>query len=449
MTSPTLQWSINFTNTSNQATTVRIKLGLNNVATGTGILYTVPRFTSLTITGASPYAPTIASGTEVSAFIESSTVARVNSVTIKLDSGVSALTVDQTIIDGSTNPVSGNAVFDGLALKQNTISGTANYLTKFGSGGVVQSSIVDDGTAVAIVTSDARLRGGDNAGRFILGNSTTTSYLELGGSTYTTPNEVSLITTTGNLNFFTNAISRIKVVNAGRVLFGTTTDDLTNIIQANGTISASPATLSNQVVVLSQISGLAPLASPTFTGTPTAPTATAGTNTTQVATTAFVTSQTITGDKVFLTSTNGIVGKTSLSAQNTSNLGSAIGITNSSTGIGISASNTGGGDAFNIGNSSNGRGFIIRGTSTGTNIISDIGTTGTGLNYVGQNNGTNTFTVDKLGVITATAHNLSALNTAPASATATGTLGEIRVTATHIYVCTATNTWVRTALTTW
>lgn len=37
------------------------------------------------------------------------------------------------------------------------------------------------------------------------------------------------------------------------------------------------------------ISGFAPLASPTFTGTPAAPTATAGTNTTQVATTAFVT----------------------------------------------------------------------------------------------------------------------------------------------------------------
>lgn len=42
-----------------------------------------------------------------------------------------------------------------------------------------------------------------------------------------------------------------------------------------------------------------------------------------------------------------------------------------------------------------------------------------------------------------------ALDTAPASATATGTAGEIRVTATHIYVCTATNTWVRTALATW
>lgn len=41
------------------------------------------------------------------------------------------------------------------------------------------------------------------------------------------------------------------------------------------------------------------------------------------------------------------------------------------------------------------------------------------------------------------------LDTAPASATATGTTGEIRITTTHIYVCTATNTWVRSALSTW
>lgn len=40
-------------------------------------------------------------------------------------------------------------------------------------------------------------------------------------------------------------------------------------------------------------------------------------------------------------------------------------------------------------------------------------------------------------------------NTAPASASATGTTGEVRITADYIYVCTATNTWKRTALTTW
>jgi hypothetical protein len=53
------------------------------------------------------------------------------------------------------------------------------------------------------------------------------------------------------------------------------------------------------------------------------------------------------------------------------------------------------------------------------------------------------------GNVTATQYSLSNLNTAPASATATGTFGEIRITSGYIYVCTATNTWVRTALTTW
>lgn len=51
--------------------------------------------------------------------------------------------------------------------------------------------------------------------------------------------------------------------------------------------------------------------------------------------------------------------------------------------------------------------------------------------------------------ITTTQLKLSALNTAPATATSTGVLGEIRVVADYIYVCTATNTWVRSALTTW
>ena len=41
------------------------------------------------------------------------------------------------------------------------------------------------------------------------------------------------------------------------------------------------------------------------------------------------------------------------------------------------------------------------------------------------------------------------LNIAPASATATGTTGEIRFTADYIYVCVATNTWKRTAISTW
>ncbi len=58
-------------------------------------------------------------------------------------------------------------------------------------------------------------------------------------------------------------------------------------------------------------------------------------------------------------------------------------------------------------------------------------------------------TVDETGVVTAGSIRLSALNTAPAAANATCSLGEIRWTATHVYLCSAENTWVRAALATW
>ena len=41
------------------------------------------------------------------------------------------------------------------------------------------------------------------------------------------------------------------------------------------------------------------------------------------------------------------------------------------------------------------------------------------------------------------------VGTAPASATATGTAGDIRYDASYIYICTATDTWKRAAITTW
>lgn len=53
------------------------------------------------------------------------------------------------------------------------------------------------------------------------------------------------------------------------------------------------------------------------------------------------------------------------------------------------------------------------------------------------------------GSITSPQFILTDMNTAPASATAVGTKGEIRITETYIYVCVATNTWVRSALSTW
>ncbi|MEW4924107.1 hypothetical protein [Algibacter sp. 2305UL17-15] len=70
-------------------------------------------------------------------------------------------------------------------------------------------------------------------------------------------------------------------------------------------------------------------------------------------------------------------------------------------------------------------------------------------NRVGISKVATTYALEVTGTTEATQYKLSALNTAPASAGAAGVAGEIRVTATHIYVCTAANTWVRAALATW
>ena len=45
--------------------------------------------------------------------------------------------------------------------------------------------------------------------------------------------------------------------------------------------------------------------------------------------------------------------------------------------------------------------------------------------------------------------NLRATGTAPTTATDPGTAGDIRYDADYVYVCVATNTWKRSAITTW
>lgn len=58
------------------------------------------------------------------------------------------------------------------------------------------------------------------------------------------------------------------------------------------------------------------------------------------------------------------------------------------------------------------------------------------------------YELDVNGTSRANKFQLSALNTAPATSSSTGTLGEIRIDANHIYICTATNTWKRVAIAT-
>lgn len=163
--------------------------------------------------------------------------------------------------------------------------------------------------------------------------------------------------------------------------------------------------------------------------------------------------------------------------------GDAINVTNNSTGDGLQITNSSTGKGIKIFNDSNGDGISIDNNGTlgsaivvtqsatsdaGIVVTSDNGGVGievvntngndgiianqspssTGFNYVGQNNAVNTFTVNKTGTVRGESFNINALNTAPATASSTGTTGEIRWVNGFVYLCVATNTWQRAALAT-
>jgi hypothetical protein len=91
-----------------------------------------------------------------------------------------------------------------------------------------------------------------------------------------------------------------------------------------------------------------------------------------------------------------------------------------------------------------GYGVKVAGNTQTNQIVIGYDATGLGSNttLIGNSSTTTTGLYGNIRLV-------SGMATAPASATAAGTLGDIRITSGFIYVCTATNVWVRSALTTW
>jgi hypothetical protein len=177
--------------------------------------------------------------------------------------------------------------------------------------------------------------------------------------TNTAPDQVvsltagSNVTITGTYPSFTIAatgggggsgtVTDVSVVSAngfsGSVATSTTTPAITLSTSISGLLKGSSGALaaasatdvpdlpqSKITNLVTDLSAKAPLASPTFTGTPTAPTASVGTNTTQVATTAFVQAE-IANDAVLLTGDQTVAGtktfSSTISGSITGNAGTA------------------------------------------------------------------------------------------------------------------------------
>jgi hypothetical protein len=179
--------------------------------------------------------------------------------------------IDDAIVNGEAKAPSQNATFAALALKQDAlVSGTSlktvNSTSLLGSGNVAVQDVLVSGTNIKTINSTSLLGSGDIA----------ISATPAGSDTYVQYNSSGSLGAEAAFNY--NASTNTLDVDV--VTVDTEAYDATGWNSDNGAPTKD--------ATRDKIETLAPLASPTFTGTPAAPTATAGTSTTQVATTAFV-----------------------------------------------------------------------------------------------------------------------------------------------------------------
>lgn len=226
-----------------------------------------------------------------------------------------AVMVDSALSSTSTNPVQNSVINTALGTKQATITGGASTITT--SNLTASRALVSNSSGKVAVSSVTSTELGylsgvtaniqnqiDNLearGRFLsLWNGAT-------GKPETNPGELPftyktgdyyIIDNTGTTNYrptgstYTGAASttvETESISANDVYYY---DGTTWLLQVNTQREVTFASITGQPTDNTNLAAAlnlkADLASPTFTGTPTAPTATTGTNTTQIATTAFV-----------------------------------------------------------------------------------------------------------------------------------------------------------------
>ena len=226
-----------------------------------------------------------------------------------------AVIVDSTISSSSTNPVQNSAISTALNGKQDTITGGASTITtdnltasralvSNASGKVAVSDITStelgylDGVTSNIQDQIDALEG---RGRFLsVWNSTTGLPVTNPGTlpyTYKT-GDYYIVGTVGSTNYKPNGSSytgtasstvESETVAVNDVYYYDGTNWLLQVnTQREVTFASITGQPSDNTNLNAALNLKANLASPAFTGTPTAPTATTGTKNTQIATTAFV-----------------------------------------------------------------------------------------------------------------------------------------------------------------
>jgi hypothetical protein len=223
---------------------------------------------------------------------------------------------DQLVYLGDLQPASQIAATDatfwcdtatGCSASQPLKRVTAAQITNYVSGALSATGVTPGAYTNANITVDA-------TGRVVAATSGSGGAVSPGGSPgnialYTTASIVGPFSMSGDVTMSASAVTSLATVNGNVGTFqGLTVNgkgQVTAAVNQNYAPLASPtftgtpaaptaATADNSTALATtafvKAQAYAPLASPTFTGTPAAPTAIAGTSTTQIATTAFVAS---------------------------------------------------------------------------------------------------------------------------------------------------------------
>ena len=213
---------------------------------------------------------------------------------------VSGIGQNTTFSGGWVNSASGNYGIDIESSQGVTVTGmqvfqsgslASIYLHNSGTSNVSNNNIIPASSSVGILVDGAQAA---ITGNNIYGNFTTPSTLIKFINTSVKSTVQSNLLATAATGISADATSSNNLYfNFNSIDSGTVTTPISDAGTGNqftGGIAwgAITGTLSSQTDLQTALNLKAPLASPTFTGTPAAPTATGGTSTTQLATTAFV-----------------------------------------------------------------------------------------------------------------------------------------------------------------
>ena len=211
--------------------------------------------------------------------------------------GANKTTVDSSLSSTSTNPVQNKVINTALGTKaplaSPALTGTPTAPTATAGTNTTQiattafvKSAVD--TASSAVRSFSKVKVGSTTVE--ADSATDTLTLEAGDNVTITPDatndKVTIAATDTTYSEATTSAAGLMSAADKEKLNGIATG--ANKTTVDSSLSSSSTNPVQNKVINTALSAKAPLASPTFTGTPKAPTAAAGTNTTQIATTAFV-----------------------------------------------------------------------------------------------------------------------------------------------------------------